>query len=133
MNFRNVLVIENDPFHFEIVNRLLTALSISGIHHAENGETAIKMLEENKKRFDLILCDYLLGDITDITGVDVILKARKMPAYMHTPIIVMTAETKSRIAVEVSEAGATLFLKKPFSAMAFKERLEMALATGGGD
>lgn len=128
MQFHKVLIVENEQFHFEIVKRLLNGLSITDVHHAERGEIAIRMAEE--ERFDLILCDYDLGGIT---GVEVISKVREMPAYAHTPIIIMTAETESRVAVEASEAGATLFLKKPFTGAAFKERLDMALETTEGD
>jgi two-component system response regulator PilR (NtrC family) len=87
---------------------------------AEDGRSAIKALE--KERFDLILCDIRLGDIT---GLEVLKYAKE--SYSDTVVIMISAYATTEAAVEAMNLGAYDYVPKPFDNEELKSTIAKAL------
>ncbi len=90
------------------------------VSSAKNGREAIRMLESEK--YDLLLCDIRLGDIT---GLDV-LRASKS-ASPDTVVIMISAYSSAETAVEAMNYGAYDYVPKPFNTDELQETIAKAL------
>src|SRR5262249_33696653 len=68
----------------------------------------------------LIVVDYRMPDMD---GLDFIHEVRRRPSHAHTPILFLTGDAGAAIGPKAIEAGATLFLEKPFSLRDFSAHL----------
>ena len=77
---------------------------------AGDGDEAVDVaLAQNP---DLVLLDMMMPGRT---GVEVLERLRSEPTVSATPVIMLTARTQENDRAAANEAGATLFLPKPFS------------------
>lgn len=77
------------------------------IEFAENGLTALKLLEE--KRYDFVLCDVKMPDMDGLTLLN---EASRL--LDQTTVIMMSAYGSIDLAIEAMKAGAYDFVSKPF-------------------
>ena len=92
------------------------------IKPAYNGEEGLKLVKSFKP--DLILLDVMMPGIS---GIEVLRRLSKNKQLPFTPVIMITAETDENIVKEVLEAGAYDYIKKPFSEVELKARINSAL------
>lgn len=52
-----VLVIEDEAFSRQVVERILHQLGIDAVDFAENGRQALDILGASDTKFDLVICD----------------------------------------------------------------------------
>ena len=78
------------------------------VYTAENGLDGLKYFEEDKGRFDLVITDLIMPDISGVGVISIIKKK-----YPGTPVIAITGwgELPGALA---NEAEADLVLDKPF-------------------
>ncbi len=89
---------------------------------AETGQSALEAFDED--RFDLIMLDYRLPDIT---GLDVLHGVRSIDA--HAVVIMMTAYSTIETAVEAIKLGAFNYIAKPFQMNELLLTVDKALET----
>ena len=82
---------------------------------------ALKLLR-GETHYDVLIFD---NKLPDVSGVELIRRARQMPHRQHTPIIMLSA---SDIGKEARRAGANVFLKKPDDMHAIAETIAQLLA-----
>jgi diguanylate cyclase (GGDEF)-like protein len=100
-----ILIVDDDPFLRETLEKLLEIVGIPS-HSASNGDEAMKMLENNS--YTMILTDMKMPGVD---GMDLI----KMVCKNHdVSIIAMTGYSEGYTYVDVINAGASDFIKKPF-------------------
>jgi two-component system, cell cycle response regulator len=100
-----ILIVDDDPFLRETLGKLLEIVGIPS-HSASNGDDAMKMLDNNT--YTMILTDMKMPGID---GMDLI----KMVCKSHdVSIIAMTGFSEGYTYVDVINAGANDFIKKPF-------------------
>ena len=115
----SILVIDDELSMREFLDVMLTQEGYKVVF-AENGTQAIKILAAQK--FDLLLCDIRLGDIT---GIDVLRAAKK---YNHDIVAIMiSAYATTELAVEAMNEGAFDFVPKPFDNNELKATIKKAL------
>lgn len=85
---------------------------------AENGETALQMLIEQRRRFDLVVLDVMLPGID---GFSVAAELRRVGQYV--PILILTARGRSEDVLSGLAAGADDYLTKPFELPIFLSRV----------
>lgn len=112
-----VLVADDSSTMRKIIIRALSALGITEITEAENGEVAIKKFPTAP--FDLVLTDW---NMPVKSGLEVIQAIRAINT--DTPIIMITTEAEKRRVVEAIQAGVTDYLVKPFEADDLKQKVE---------
>ena len=100
-----ILIVDDDPFLRETLEKLLEVVGIFS-HSASNGDNALEMLEKN--HYTMILTDMKMPGID---GMDLI----KMICKTHdVSVIAMTGYSEGYTYIDVINAGASDFIKKPF-------------------
>ena len=102
----HILVVDDEQSMREMLDYLLSKQGYQ-VSCAESGKRAIEMLDED--RFDLMICDIKLGDIT---GLDVLRASKaKNPEIV---VIMISAYVTTEMAVEAMNEGAYDYVPKPF-------------------
>ena len=116
----HILVVDDEISMREFLDLMLSKEGYE-VTCAENGRTATAKIE--KKKYDLILCDIRLGDIS---GLDVLRKAKSV--HPDTIVIMISAYATAENAVEAMNEGAYDYLPKPFDNRELKQTIAKALS-----
>ncbi len=100
-----ILIVDDDPFLRETLEKLLEVIGIAS-DSVSNGEDALKMLESN--HYTMILTDMKMPGIN---GMELI---KKICETRDINVIAMTGYSEGYTYVDVINAGASDFIKKPF-------------------
>jgi PleD family two-component response regulator len=100
-----ILIVDDDPFLRETLEKLLEIVGISS-NSAANGDEAIGLLEKNS--YTMILTDMKMPGVDGIDLIKMICK------NYDVSIIAMTGYSEGYTYVDVINAGASDFIKKPF-------------------
>lgn len=118
-----ILYVEDEKVAYDIVRRFLG--EEFEVQWAENAETALKMMEQNK--YEMILMDISLKN--SISGLDLTRLIRMMPNYIDIPIIAVTAHAMVGDRDRILDSGCNAYLAKPFSRKDLIEIVKSQLKT----
>lgn len=122
---RSYLVVDDFGDMRSMIKNMLTASGVKDITLAINGAEAVNCIE--KKRFDVILCDYNLGAGKD--GQQVLEEAKHRRLIGLGCIFVMvTAESTRDMVMGAVEYEPDSYLTKPFNKDLLKTRIEKLIA-----
>ncbi len=110
-----VLVVDDSKAIREIEKKYLEEMGFE-VLEAENGEEALKVVEENPD-IKLILLDW---HMPVMNGYEFLLKLRANPKWSDIKVMMVTTENQQKSVVDAIMAGANEYLMKPFD----KEMLE---------
>ena len=114
----NILIVDDDPVQRRLLEAIIQKSGFATVC-AENGEQALKILEQNKASyFDLIVLDLVMPDLDGMGVLEALQKTD-----IKAPVIVQTAHAGIDTAVNAMRAGAFDFVIKPIS----PERLQVAI------
>lgn len=117
-----VLLIEDEP---DMVALLEATLTPAGFEvHAERSGDAIEALLERHDPQVVIVDVMLFGSRMD--GFEVVERIRRVAGHEETLVVVLTALEGEEYARRAREAGADLYLSKPFSPLELLGRLQSA-------
>ena len=102
-----ILVVDDDPDLRSVLQERLTHRGYR-VETAENGHDALTKLD--RADFDGVPLDYLMPGITGLTVLQHIRQHRPL-----LPVVMMTGQTGSRVAVQARTAGARACLSKPLN------------------
>nr|WP_319490916.1 sigma-54 dependent transcriptional regulator [uncultured Desulfobacter sp.] len=105
-NAHSILVVDDELSMREFLEMLLCKKGYK-VSLAKNGKQALNSIKQ--KKYDLVLTDIRLGDIT---GLDVLRAVKK--EHQDTVVIMISAYATTEIAVEAMNEGAYDFVPKPF-------------------
>lgn len=115
----HILVVDDELSMCELLEILLSEEGYR-VTSSRTGRKALSLLKEN--RFDCIICDIRLGDLT---GIDVLKAAKETDDKV--PVIIISAYTTTELAVEAMNCGAYDFVPKPFDNAELKQTIVRAL------
>ncbi|WP_075256729.1 response regulator [Herbaspirillum camelliae] len=132
------LVVDDFGTMRRIVSGLLKQLDYVRISEADDGISAMKILESGGSDINFILTDW---NMPGMDGMSLLKKVRSTPDLMHLPVLMITAEGKRENIVEAATAGADGYIVKPFNAVTLKEKIDkiinrrsaMVAARSGGE
>ena len=114
-----ILVVEDFSTMRRIIKNLLKDLGFSNIQEADDGSTALPMLQQGD--FDFVVTDW---NMPGMQGIDLLRAIRADDKLKHLPVLMVTAEAKKEQIVAAAQAGVNGYVVKPFTAATLKEKLE---------
>jgi DNA-binding response OmpR family regulator len=116
---RKVLLVEDDPILRNLIKEVLTADKYI-CHPVNDGREALETV--NTETFDAVITDVKMPYIDGIR-----LTRELSKKYPDMPILIMTGFAHIHSDQEALAAGATDFIKKPFSITEFSARFSMMM------
>jgi two-component system chemotaxis response regulator CheY len=107
---RGVLVVDDDPFIRKLIATTLEDVIEFELHEAADGLEALEIAE--RERPALVFLDV---DMPRLNGIDACKRLRAADATREATIVMLTAAHGDNVERSAEEAGADLYLTKPFS------------------
>jgi two-component system chemotaxis response regulator CheY len=114
-----ILIVDDFSTMRRIVKNLLRDLGFTNTHEADDGLTALPMLQGGN--FDFLVTDW---NMPGMQGIDLLKAVRADPKLSKLPVLMVTAESKREQIVEAAQAGVNGYIVKPFTAQTLKEKIE---------
>ena len=114
-----ILVVDDFSTMRRIIKNLLKDLGFSNIQEADDGSTALPMLQQGD--FDFVVTDW---NMPGMQGIDLLRAIRADDKLKHLPVLMVTAEAKKEQIVAAAQAGVNVYVGKPFTAATLKEKLD---------
>lgn len=105
-----VLVVDDDPFIRKLIATTLEDVAEFELHEAADGLEALEVAEREQPT--LVFLDV---DMPRLDGIGACRRLREDPATSEITIVMLTAAHGDNVERSAEEAGADLFLTKPFS------------------
>lgn len=113
-----VLIVDDFATMRRILRNILKQVGFSRISEADDGKNALKELK--KEKFDLVLCDW---NMPEMSGLELLKTIRADTDLKATPFVMVTAEAQKDNIVEAVKAGVNNYVVKPFTAETISEKL----------
>ena len=113
-----ILVVDDFSTMRRIIKNLLKDLGFTNIQEADDGSTALPMLQQGD--FDFVVTDW---NMPGMQGIDLLRAVRADAKLKHIPVLMVTAEAKKEQIVAAAQAGVNGYVIKPFTAGTLKEKL----------
>lgn len=116
-----VLVVDDEPINFDVIEALLGACNYE-LHYAASGKEAFNFLSSIQP--DLILLDVAMPEMD---GIAVCQQVKGVPQWRSIPIVIVTAMTDKQLLARCLEAGADDFINKPVNRLELNARIRSML------
>ncbi len=127
MNFdsKKILVIEDQAIIRETIKHILYSLGVRHIVEAGTGVNGI--VEMRRSQFDIVLCDYNLGDGKN--GQQVLEEAKHFKLLSFNAVFIMiTVEQSKNMVLSALDCKPDDYLIKPFNRIQLSTRIERCIA-----
>jgi len=114
-----ILVVDDFSTMRRIIKNLLRDLGFSNTDEADDGNSALPMLQTGK--YDFLVTDW---NMPGMTGIELLKNVRADENLKTLPILMVTAEAKRDQIVAAAQAGVNGYVVKPFTAAVLKEKIE---------
>ncbi|ARA80475.1 histidine kinase [Pseudomonas amygdali pv. tabaci str. ATCC 11528] len=114
-----ILIVDDFSTMRRIIKNLLRDLGFTNTSEADDGLTALPMLQSGA--FDFLVTDW---NMPGMTGIDLLRQVRADERLKSLPVLMVTAEAKREQIIEAAQAGVNGYVVKPFTAQALKEKIE---------
>ena len=113
-----VLVVDDFATMRRIVKNILVQLGFKNIVEADDGTSALEVLQ--KEKIDLIISDW---NMPKMTGLDLLKTVRADSKLAATPFIMVTAEAQQDNIIAAVKAKVSQYIVKPFTADTLAEKM----------
>jgi two-component system chemotaxis response regulator CheY len=113
-----ILVVDDFSTMRRIIKNLLKDLGFANIQEADDGNTALPMLQQGD--FDFVVTDW---NMPGMQGIDLLRAIRADASLKHIPVLMVTAEAKKEQIIAAAQAGVNGYVIKPFTAGTLKAKL----------
>ena len=118
-----ILIVDDELANLDIIDKILQQ-SNHKTFTAKSGVEALKILEKELAKIDLILLDLIMPEVN---GMDLLKKLKDNNNTYHIPVIMLSALDEIDTIVECISMGADDFLIKPVNRILLNARLNNAL------
>ncbi len=116
------LVVDDFSTMRRIIKTLLIDLGYSNVTEADDGQTALPMLQTGN--FDFLVTDW---NMPGMLGLDLLKAVRADPRLAKLPVLMLTSEAKREQIIEAAQAGVNGYVIKPFTAVTLREKIDKIL------
>lgn len=113
-----ILIVDDFSTMRRIIKNLLRDLGFTNTAEADDGNTALPMLQSGN--FDFLVTDW---NMPGMTGIDLLRQVRADEKLKHLPVLMVTAEAKREQIIEAAQNGVNGYIIKPFTAQTLEEKL----------
>ncbi len=110
-----ILIVDDFSTMRRIIKNLLRDLGFTNTQEADDGLTALPMLQNGD--FEFLVTDW---NMPGMQGIELLKDAK----LKEMPVLMVTAEQKREQIVEAAQAGVNGYIVKPFTAVTLKEKLD---------
>ncbi len=114
-----ILVVDDFSTMRRIIKNLLRDLGFTNTDEADDGNTALPMLQTGK--YDFLVTDW---NMPGMTGIELLQNVRADDNLKTMPVLMVTAEAKRDQIVAAAQAGVNGYVVKPFTAAVLKEKID---------
>lgn len=114
-----ILIVDDFSTMRRIIKNLLRDLGFTNIEEADDGTTALPMLQNGD--YDFVVTDW---NMPGMQGIDLLRTIRADDGLKDIPVLMVTAEAKREQIIEAAQAGVNGYIVKPFTAATLKEKLD---------
>ena len=114
-----ILIVDDFSTMRRIIKNLLRDLGFNNTSEADDGNTALPMLQAGS--FDFLVTDW---NMPGMQGIDLLKAVRADAKLAKLPVLMVTAESKREQIVEAAQAGVSGYVVKPFTAITLKEKID---------
>lgn len=114
-----ILIVDDFSTMRRIIKNLLRDLGFTNTSEADDGSSALPMLQNGS--FDFLVTDW---NMPGMTGIDLLKAVRADDKLKNLPILMVTAEAKRDQIIEAAQAGVNGYVVKPFTAAVLKEKID---------
>jgi two-component system chemotaxis response regulator CheY len=113
-----ILVVDDFSTMRRIIKNLLKDLGFANIQEADDGNTALPMLQQDV--FDFVVTDW---NMPGMQGIDLLRAIRADASLKHIPVLMVTAEAKKEQIIAAAQAGVNGYVIKPFTTATLERKL----------
>lgn len=113
-----ILIVDDFSTMRRIIKNLLRDLGFTNTQEADDGTTALPMLQNGN--FDFVVTDW---NMPNMQGIDLLKAIRAEDKLKHLPVLMVTAESKREQIIEAAQAGVNGYVVKPFTAVTLEEKI----------
>jgi two-component system chemotaxis response regulator CheY len=117
LNMR-ILVVDDHESMRRIEKQILNDLGYPNVDMADDGSTALPMLQAGK--YDFVISDW---NIPKMEGLELLRAIRADAKLTKIPVLLVTAESKKEKIIEAVKAGVNDYVVKPFNAEIIKAKI----------
>ncbi len=121
-----ILIVDDFSTMRRIIKNLLRDLGFTNTDEADDGNTALPMLQSTK--FDFLVTDW---NMPGMTGIELLKAVRADEKLNGLPVLMVTAEAKREQIIEAAQAGVNGYVVKPFTAAALKDKIDKIFERAG--
>jgi len=126
INTLKVLLIEDDTIEVMKLNRTISSLDLKHeIVEANNGEDALKILEQKENLPNIILLDL---NMPKINGIEFLSILKEDAALKHIPTIILTTSNNQKDLLECYKIGIAGYVLKPLKYDEYVSKIEKLLS-----
>lgn len=114
-----ILIVDDFSTMRRIIKNLMKDLGYKNLYDADDGHTAVPMIEDGE--FDFIITDW---NMPIMQGIDLLKHVRASPKHKSIPVLMVTAESKKEQIIMAAHAGVNGYIVKPFSAATLKDKID---------
>ncbi|WP_028117900.1 chemotaxis response regulator CheY [Ferrimonas senticii] len=114
-----ILIVDDFSTMRRIIKNLLRDLGFNNTQEADDGSSALPMLQNGD--FDFVVTDW---NMPGMQGIDLLKAIRSDESLKHLPVLMVTAEAKREQIIMAAQAGVNGYIVKPFTAGTLKEKLD---------
>jgi two-component system chemotaxis response regulator CheY len=114
-----ILIVDDFSTMRRIIKNLLRDLGFTNTDEADDGNTALPMLQSGK--YDFLVTDW---NMPGMTGIELLKAVRNDSNLVNLPVLMVTAESKREQIIEAAQAGVNGYVVKPFTAATLQEKID---------
>ena len=118
----SVLLVEDEAFALKLALTVLRQIGVKNVVTAKNGQEALTILNQPNSRFDLVISDW---NMPEMTGLNLLKKVREM--WPGMPFIMLTGKTSADFILAAKEHGVNGYVAKPFAPAALMAKISAVL------
>jgi len=120
----SVLVVEDDPDHAWLINRILLECKLPQVTIAQTGSAAIEVLDVDTSSDGVVMQPHLVLldlNLPDVSGLEILRRIRSNDRLQTTPVVMLSGERQESLVADCLQAGANAFVNKSAHYREFRE------------